>query len=128
MTQASQNIFEWCDLMEPLLKRPPAEQPTQDSHKADTTEKLNSLQHRFDNELQEKSKHFQTETSQKTIVDLEEELTLTEKFYKNLKAKATKTFCNIGELMAQTGKIKLNMVTDEKTELGNQSTEKLIAK
>lgn len=58
MTQASQNIFEWFDLMEPLLKRPSAEQPTQDSHKADTTEKLNSLQHRFDNELQEKVNIF----------------------------------------------------------------------
>lgn len=154
MTQASQTIYKWCDSVKPLLITPAAEEPTQNSHLMEmldegikkmnlaqtelgnsflifnvATGKLISLEYRFENELQANSKHLQTKTSQNIINDFKEKLTLTEKFYNDLKAKGSKMYRDIGELITQTDRINMNVPdTDENPEHGNQSTENLIAK
>ena len=146
MTQASQSIFEWCDSVKPLFTTPAADEPTQDSPLLkvlddgiekmssarsglqnssqifnEATGKLISLQHRFEKELQEKSKHLQTKTSYKIITDFKEKLTSTEKFYKNLKAKSSQTSRDIGELMTQAIAVKRMKYSD-------QSIKNLVAK
>lgn len=147
MTQASQSVYKWCDS---LLATPIAEEQTEDNHLLQTldegiksmnlartelrnsslifntaTGKLESLQFRFENELQVKSKHLQSKASQEIIENFKVRLQSTEKFYKNLKARASKRFRDIGVLMTQIDKIKIDVATDENPK---QSSENLIAK